>query len=128
MLIATLAIFPMVPPVLLLAPPAPAVAVAAAAFVAGLSIELFGVFWDTVMQEQIPPDALSRVYSYDMLGSIVFIPVGAALAGPAADQIGLTETLLGASAIVVVATAAVLLVSDVRTLRRRELQPAMAAR
>jgi MFS family permease len=129
LLIATLAIFPMVPPLLLLAPPAPAVVVALAAFVAGLSIELFGVFWDTVMQEQIPADALSRVYSYDMLGSIVFIPIGAAVAGPVADQVGLTETLLGASAIVVVATAAVLLVDDVRTLRSRPVQPeAIAAR
>lgn len=128
LLVATLAIFAMAPPLLLLAPPAPAVVIALAAFVAGLGMELFGVFWDTVMQEQIPAEALSRVYSYDALGSFVFIPIGAAIAGPVADQIGLTETLLGASAVVVVATAAVLLVDDVRTLRRRELQPAMAAR
>jgi MFS family permease len=130
LLVATLAIFPMVPPLLLLAPPAPAVVVAAAAFVAGLSLELFGVFWDTVMQEQIQPEALSRVYSYDMLGSVVFIPVGAAIAGPIADQIGLAETLVGAAMIVVVATAAVLFVDDVRTLRSRPRQPeaAMAAR
>ena len=29
------------------------------------------------MQEHIPADKLARVYSYDMLGSFVAIPVGA---------------------------------------------------
>jgi MFS family permease len=121
LLVATLGIFAMVPPLFLLAPPAPTLVVAAAAFVAGFGIELFGVFWDTAMQEQIPQAALSRVYAYDMLGSIVFIPIGAAIAGPAADLFGTAETLVGAGVIVLVATAAVLLVDDVRTIRRREL-------
>jgi MFS family permease len=118
LLIATLGIFAMVPPLLLLAPPAPTVVIAIAAFVAGFGIELFGVFWDLAMQEQIPAAALSRVYSYDMLGSIVFMPLGAALAGPAADAFGVAETLVAAGVIVLVATIPILFVHDVRTLRR----------
>jgi MFS family permease len=118
LLVATLAIFLTVPPLLLLAPPAPVVVIALAAFAAGFGIEIFGVFWDVAMQQQIPSDQLSRVYSYDALGSFVFIPLGAAVAGPVADLVGVTEALVGAAAVIVVATALVLLIDEVRDLRR----------
>jgi MFS family permease len=126
LLVATLGIFPLAAPLLLLAIPASTALIALAAFAAGVGVELFGVLWDTVMQEQIPEEALSRVYSYDMLGSIVFIPLGAALAGPIADQMGVAETLVGAAGITIGATALVLLVPDVRTLRTRQAQGAAA--
>jgi MFS family permease len=124
LLVATLAVFLFAPPLVLLALPAATWAVAAAAFVAGIGIEVFSVFWDTAMQQQIPPAQLSRAYSYDMLGSFVFIPLGAALAGPAAVYFGLAETLFGAAVVVVVVTALVLLVPEVRTLRRTPRLPA----
>jgi MFS family permease len=124
LLVATLAIFLMVPPLLVLAVPSEWWVIAAVAFLAGFGIEIFGVFWDLAMQEQIPPEQLSRVYSYDALGSFVFIPLGAALAGPAADAFGVRATLLAAATAVVAATALVLLIDEVRTLRRRPTQPA----
>ena len=126
LLVATLAIFPMALPILLLAVPAPAVVIALVAFAAGFGIELFGVFWDVAMQQQIPPDQLSRVYSYDALGSFVFIPLGAAVAGPVADLVGVTETLVGAAGVIVVATALVLLIDQVRDLRRTDVVPGVA--
>jgi predicted MFS family arabinose efflux permease len=126
LLVATLAVFPLAVPILLLAPPAPTVLIAAAAFVAGFAIELFGTFWDVAMQQQISHDQLSRVYSYDALGSFVFIPLGAAVAGPAADSVGLRETLVGAAAVIVVATALVLLLDEVRQLRRTDAVPVPA--
>ena len=58
------------------------------AFVAGIGVETFGVLWDTAMQQEIPADRLSRVYSYDALGSWRSIPLGLALAGPVAEAIG----------------------------------------
>ena len=62
LLVATLAIFPMALPILLLAPPAPAVVIALAAFTAGFGMEIFGVFWDVAMQQQISAGpALARV-------------------------------------------------------------------
>jgi MFS family permease len=128
LLVATLAIFAMAPPLFLLAGPAPTLVIAAGAFAAGFGIELFGVFWDLTMQEQIPPEALSRVSSYDALGSFIFVPLGAAVVGPLADAVGVAETLIGAGLVVVIATAAVLLVDDVRNLRRREDTPAAAKR
>ena len=75
------------------------------------------------MQQQIPSDQLSRVYSYDALGSFVFIPLGAAVAGPVADLVGVTEAIVGAAAVIVVATALVLLIDQVRDLRRTDPMP-----
>ena len=95
-------------------------AIPAAAFVAGLGSEIFGLLWHTTMQQEIPADKLSRVYSYDALGSIGLVPIGLALAGPVAEPIGVRATLWGAAAIGVAVTLAVLLVRDVRTLERRE--------
>lgn len=89
------------------------------AFCTGLFIEIFGVLWDTAMQQHIPRDRLSRVSSYDSLGSFVLIPLGLAVAGPLADSIGTRATLLGAAMLVVVPTALVLASREVRTLERR---------
>ena len=71
------------------------------------------------MQQEIPAEKLSRVYSYDALGSFVLIPVGLALAGPVADAIGTSQTLLAVAGLNLITTLAVLTVRDVRTLRRR---------
>ena len=47
LLVATLAVFPMTLPLLALARPAPLAVVIAAGFIAGFSVEIFGVLWDT---------------------------------------------------------------------------------
>lgn len=58
---------------------------------------------------------------YDALGSFVLIPLGLIAAGPLADAIGVNESLLLASAIVVASVVLMLLVPGVRNLRRTEL-------
>ena len=126
LLVATLAIFPTALPILLLASPAPVVVIAVAAFVSGVGVELFGVLWDVTMQQEISSEQLSRVYSYDALGSYVVIPLGAAVAGPVADTIGTPETLVASALVITGATALVLLVDEVRSLRRRAVEPASA--
>jgi predicted MFS family arabinose efflux permease len=118
LVVATLSILALAPPLVLLGPPAPTWAVAAAAFGTGFGIEVFAVCWDTTMQQQIPGEMLSRVYSYDALGSYVLIPVGLAIAGPVADAIGIGRTLNAAAALVALATLPELAVRDVRKLRR----------
>jgi MFS family permease len=122
LLVATFGILLMPIVLIALAAPAPVPVIMAAAFVAGLGIETFGVLWDTTMQQQIPQEKLSRLYAYDMLGSIMFVPVGLAVAGPLADAIGVEETLWGAFACIVAVTLAVLAVPDVRNLTRKEVQ------
>jgi MFS family permease len=90
----------------------------AAAFLAGVGIETFTVAWDVSMQSNIPADRLSRVYAYDWFGSLVFIPVGLALAGPVSALVGVRPTIVGAAVVVAVATLATLAVPSVRNLRQ----------
>jgi predicted MFS family arabinose efflux permease len=120
LLVATLALLLTMPFLFGLAVPLPLVSVLVLAFAAGLGIETFGVLWDTTMQQEIPQDRLSRVYSYDALGSFALIPLGLALAGPIAEAIGTRATLTGAGLLSLAATLAVLFVREVRELRRRQ--------
>ena len=52
------------------------VLLAIAALLAGLGHEVFSTGWNVAMMENIPIDRLSRVSSYDMLGSFVVMPIG----------------------------------------------------
>jgi MFS family permease len=119
LLAATLGFLLTIPFLLGLAGPLPLGALLALAVLGGIGSETFGVLWDTAMQQEIPQEKLSRVSSYDALGSFALIPLGLAAAGPIADLVGTRETIIGAAAISLTATLAVLLVHDVRTLPRR---------
>ena len=119
LLVATLGVLITIPFLLGLAGPLPLAGLIALAAVAGIGQETFGILWDTAMQQEIPQEKLSRVASYDALGSFVLIPLGLAVAGPAAEVFGTRPTILGAAAISLTATLAVLLVRDVRTIARR---------
>ena len=96
---ATLGILMVPAPLVALGFPLGLPAIAAVAFLAGAGSEIFGLLWHTTMQQEIPADKLSRVYSYDALGSIGLVPIGYALAGPVAEAIGVRATLWGAAAV-----------------------------
>ncbi len=83
-----------VPTPLLLGLSAPLGAIVAAAFGLGFSFELLTVVWQTTMQREIPPGSLSRVSSYDALGSLLLGPLGLVLAGPASVAVGPHTALL----------------------------------
>jgi MFS family permease len=117
---ATLGIFLMPLAPLALAFPLSLPAVIGAAFVAGLGVEVFGVLWETTMQQEIPGETLSRVSSYDALGSFALIPLGFSATGAIAAAIGTRATFFGAAALTATATGLVLLIRDVRTLERRQ--------
>ncbi|MET8848088.1 MFS transporter [Amycolatopsis sp. NPDC004625] len=90
-----------------------------AMFLSGVAIEQFAVAWDVSLQENIPPDKLARVYSYDMLGSFLAMPLGQVVAGPLAEHAGRSATLLGGAALIVGATAIVLVNPQIRGLVRQ---------
>jgi MFS family permease len=119
LLVASLAILVEVIQPLLFGFPAPVAALMLGGFVTGFGVEVFGVLWDTTMQQQIPGEQLSRLYAYDMLGSIALVPVGLAVVGPVADLVGVRATCWGAAALIAAATVPVFFVRDVRELRRR---------
>lgn len=117
MLVATLTCFggALVP--LLLFAPSPLAWIAAGAFVAGVGFEIFNVLWNTALHTHVDPVALSRVSAYDAVGSIALVPLGEVLAGFSVEAFGAPATLLAAAALIVLPTAAVLFVPEVRNLR-----------
>ncbi|MGW4207782.1 MFS transporter [Lentzea sp. NPDC004789] len=91
-----------------------------ASFACGVSMEQFGVAWETSLQHHVPADRLARVYSYDMLGSMAAVPLAQLVVGPVSDVAGITATLLGCAVIQVLAT---LLMVGSRSVRSLENVP-----
>ena len=85
---------------------------------AGIAVSLFFTLWDTSIQEQVAPAAVSRVSSYDFAASLGLMPLGMAVAGPVADRIGLQATLAVMSGAGMLAALLWLAVPDVRRVRR----------
>ncbi|MPY63901.1 MFS transporter [Streptomyces spongiae] len=119
LLVGILCVFPFALPSAALAVPVPVVLLCVTMFVSGLSIEVFGVSWMTALHQEIPEEKLSRVSAYDWFGSVSVVPLATALAGPAESAFGRSAALWGCAALVVLATAAVLCVRDLRSLTRR---------
>ena len=90
----------------------------AAAFVAGAGQEMFGIGWQTAIQEHIPGQVLSRVASYDALGSFVALPIGQVLAGPLALVFGMREVVIAGAILYIGLGLSTLLSRSVRKLGR----------
>lgn len=91
------------------------------AFLHGFGLQIFDVSWDLSIQQNVDPDKLARVYSFDVVGSFVARPAGMALTGPIATVVGFQEWLvvvgcvMGGSALLSLASR------DVRHLVRQDL-------
>ena len=103
----------------LLALRAPAPAIGAAAVLSGFAFSYGTVVWDTTLQRVIAPGKLSRVSAYNWLGAMIFLPAGYAVAGPIADLIGVSAFLWIGATWIVLTTAVMLWVPDVREFRDR---------
>ncbi|WP_245154815.1 MFS transporter [Nocardioides sp. 1609] len=88
------------------------------AFVAGAGTEVFSMGWNLAMQENVPDEMLSRVYSYDMLGSFIAMPIGQVAVGPLAIAFGSDHVLMVSGAVYVVTCLLMLLSPAVRRLPR----------
>ncbi|MDI3388076.1 MFS transporter [Streptomyces sp. B-S-A8] len=119
LLAGSLCVFPLALPSAALAVPVQLPLLAAVMFVSGVAIEVFGVSWMTALHQEIPEDKFSRVSAYDWFGSVSLVPLATALAGPAETAFGRDTALWGCATLVVLMTAAVLCVPDVRRLTRR---------
>ena len=96
---------------------APLAVVAVLAILNGVGFAIFDVLWSTALAERIPPVALSRVSSYDWMGSLGLLPVGYLVAGPLAAELGTTAVLVGGGLLALVLTAACLAPRETRDLR-----------
>jgi Na+-transporting methylmalonyl-CoA/oxaloacetate decarboxylase beta subunit len=73
--------------------------------VGGVGVALFVVWWETELARRMPPHLLSRVSSYDWMGSLALLPFGYLLAGPLGAAFG-DATVLGVGAAVALAAIA----------------------
>ncbi len=99
--------------------PVPVIAVLEAG--AALAVQAYFTLWETSIQEQIPPGAVSRVGSYDYFAAMGMLPLGTAVTSAVGEAVGLRATLIGMSVLGVAAALAVLSVPSVRRLRRPAL-------
>ncbi|MGW4563716.1 MFS transporter [Streptomyces sp. NPDC004561] len=95
-------------------------AMAAGAALAGAGMSFWGVMWATSVQTQVPADVLNRIHAYDVAGSLAMMPVGQALAGPAAGALGADDVLLIAAATSLAVAAALLTIPAIRNLVRAD--------
>lgn len=119
LLAATLATFGFVPPFFLLAAHAPVWLVAVAMLGNGVCVDVFEVLWMTALHQHVPDDKLSRVNSYDALGSFVLAPVGLLIVGPVAVAAGIGTTLVAAGFLVAAANGFALSMRSVRSLEAK---------
>ena len=96
---------------------------AAGALLAGLGSALGGAFDETVIQQRVPAEALSRVSSFEMVGAFAFGPIAFAAAGPVAAALGARAVLGFGAAWAAFGTLVVLAVPSVRGLTWEDAPP-----
>jgi len=108
--------------------PFPLPTVMAAAVVFGVAVIVGNVLWETAMQQEVRPDRLARVASFDMFLSLGLLPVGYAISGPLSTALGVATALVLAGLLMCVPNLAVLVfVREVREVREATPLPAPAA-
>lgn len=70
----------------------------------GAAMAFGDTVWETAVQNHVPEHLLSRIVSYDWMGSTVLRPIGLAIVGPLAVVFGTDVTLVGAAALYLVVT------------------------
>jgi MFS family permease len=88
------------------------------AFLHGFGLQVFDVFWDLSIQQNVAHDKLARVYSFDMVGSFVARPLGMALTGPVALAFGFHAWLVVVGCVMGGSALLALTSADVRRLTR----------
>jgi MFS family permease len=97
------------------------------ALIEGTTGSFFNAVWFTAMQQTVPAEEISRVTSWDAVGSYALQPVGLALAGPIAAVIGVSTTLYAAGGIFLIITLAVIAVPSIRNFTGAPTQENAAA-
>lgn len=76
-----------------LSKPQPLWFIALCALAWGVTLDLWSSLWSTAMQREVPREVLSRVSAFDAMGTMMFRPVGLAIAGPLSVLLGIPHTL-----------------------------------
>ena len=104
-----------------LAKPQSLLLIAFGAFLFGITLDLWGTLWNTALQRKVPRESLSRVASFDAMGSMMFRPIGLAIAAPLSTFVGIENFLQIMAAITVVAIVLPLFDPQVRNMSYEDL-------
>lgn len=107
---------------LVLSRPAPLPLICLAAFLWGITLDLWGSLWGTAFQRTIPREALSRASAFDGMGTMLLRPVGLAIAAPLASALGVGHTILLFAAI---SAVVILILLAIPAVWKMELEPAL---
>ena len=83
----------------------------------GVAVGILVAVWNTTLQTQIAKESLGRVTAWDWMSSLALWPLGLAVAGPLAEQFGVTTMCWVTGVLGLLAAFWVLLVKDVWRLR-----------
>jgi len=104
-----------------LAKPQSLAVIAVGAFLFGITLDLWGTLWSTALQRKVPRDSLSRVSSFDAMGSLMFRPIGLAIAAPLSTLLGMEAFIYILAIITVFAIVLPLFNSEVRNMSYEEM-------
>jgi len=104
-----------------LAKPQSLTVIALGAFLFGITLDLWGTIWSTALQRKVPRDSLSRVSSFDAMGSLMFRPIGLAIAAPLSTLLGIENFIYILAVITVFAIVLPLFNSEVRNMSYEEI-------
>lgn len=76
------------------------------------ALMVFGVFWETTIQRQIPGHQLARVGAWDQMASFAGFPLGSLLAGSLISTFGAGTVVVGCVLLMLTASVLPLLVRD----------------
>jgi MFS family permease len=114
-------------PIAALGPALPVIAIAVAWAGGTASIALSNTYWDTTLQRRIPEAVFSRVRSYDILVSFVFMPIGFVAFPLISKPLGVEATLLGAAALTALSSLVVAFVPGVRAVTEPDVMTPVGA-
>jgi MFS family permease len=120
MVIAMVAMFGYAMPDIPMALHATVPLVALAAFVCGAGSAVSGTFFDTAVQQHVPPDKLARVTSLTMFPSLGVGVIGYGIDGSLADVFGARTVFAVGAVYGILSSAVVLALPSVRAVRWRE--------
>ena len=83
----------------------------------GFGTAIFGILWETLLQELVPTSKLGRVESLDTIGSYCLLPVGYSLCGFLTDRWSPTGMFILGGGISLIIAFSALCVKDIRTLK-----------
>jgi hypothetical protein len=98
--------------------------VAVAAFACGAGSALFGTFFGTAMQQQVPPERLARVNAVSTVPAYGIGVIGYAIDGPLAAALGTSAVFAVGAVYGLLSSAVVLTLPSVRAVRWHDQAPA----